>query len=62
MKPWWILVLPFFMIFVVSWLPAINGPHLWLGLPSLMVWILFWTLSVTVVLLLYRRWTGGIEE
>lgn len=50
------------MIFVVSWLPGINGPHLWFGLPSLMVWILFWTLSVTVVLLLYRRWTGGIEE
>lgn len=50
---WWILAaLPAVAAFIVQWLPALNGPHLFLGIPS----ILWWTcvpgsLLVTVVLI-----------
>jgi hypothetical protein len=36
-------------------LPEINGPHLWFGLPSLVVWVALWTAAVTPLLLLYER-------
>lgn len=62
MKQGWVLLVPFVMILVVSFLPAINGPHLWLGLPSLMVWIVFWTLTVTPFLLLYERLSQGAKR
>jgi hypothetical protein len=35
--------------------PAINGPHLWLGIPSLMWWICVAAVSVTVVLAFFER-------
>lgn len=35
--------------------PAINGPHLWLGIPSLMWWICAAAVSVTVVLAFFER-------
>lgn len=40
MKPFhWVgIAIPMFLIFVVSWIPQINGPHLWFGFPSLFVW------------------------
>ena len=43
--------------FGLVWLPQINGPHLWLGLPS----ILWWTcvpgsLLITPLLWIYDRW------
>ncbi|MFJ6214962.1 hypothetical protein ACIQGZ_16750 [Streptomyces sp. NPDC092296] len=31
-------------------LPFVNGPHLWLGLPSVLVWSLLWTVGTTVAL------------
>lgn len=37
MKRGWVLTVPFVMILGMSFLPAINGPHLWFGLPSLMI-------------------------
>ena len=54
---WWIcLATPLVCAFVLQWLPALNGPHLWLGLPA----ILWWTTIpgsalVTVVLLVVER-------
>ncbi len=40
MKPFhWVgIAIPMILIFVVSWIPQINGPHLWFGFPSLFVW------------------------
>ncbi|QSO45558.1 hypothetical protein [Alicyclobacillus mengziensis] len=57
MKLTWMLYVPFITIFVLTFLPAINGPHLWIGLPSLLVWILGWTLMITVILLLYHHYS-----
>ncbi|HZD67190.1 MAG TPA: hypothetical protein VE152_13925 [Acidimicrobiales bacterium] len=55
MRHLWLLLVPFVMILGVSFIPQINGPHLWFGLPSLLVWILAWTLAITPVLVLYER-------
>ncbi len=57
------LVTPVFCVFVLQWLPALNGPHLWLGLPT----ILWWTTIpgsalVTVVLLLIEQTRTDNEE
>ena len=45
---------PFVMILVGVFLPAINGPHLWFGLPSLMIWIALCTVVCTGVMLSYE--------
>jgi hypothetical protein len=39
-------------LYGVMWVPAINGPQLWFGLPSLMVWSSAW--MVVTMLLLVR--------
>jgi len=56
-KYWALGGVTFFLSFVVVWLPQINGPHLWLGLPS----ILWWTcvpgsLLITPLLWIFDRW------
>lgn len=35
--------------------PAIDGPHLWLGIPPLIWWIGVAAVSVTVVLAFFER-------
>jgi hypothetical protein len=32
------------------WLPFVNGPHLWLGIPSLMLWTIIWVLLLSAAL------------
>ena len=34
------------------WLPFVNTPSLWLGLPSVMVWTAVWVVGITLVLAL----------
>lgn len=56
-KYWLLGGFAFVLSFVVVWLPQINGPHLWLGIPS----ILWWTcvpgsLLITPLLLAFQRW------
>lgn len=47
-------------------LPFVNGPHLWLGVPSLFVWTSVWVLLVCPALLLVERAgygpDGGSDE
>ncbi|MHC5258728.1 hypothetical protein ACYSUO_12645 [Streptomyces sp. UC4497] len=31
-------------------LPFVNGPHLWFGIPSVLAWCLLWTVGTTVAL------------
>lgn len=54
---WWSLCLvPVLAAFVLHWLPAINGPHLWFGLPSVLLWTcLPGSALVSVVLLVIER-------
>ncbi|WP_306317906.1 MULTISPECIES: hypothetical protein [unclassified Streptomyces] len=38
-------------------LPFVNGPHLWFGIPSVLAWCLLWTVGTTVALALVDRGT-----
>ncbi|WP_372346051.1 hypothetical protein [Streptomyces sp. KL116D] len=38
-------------------LPFVNGPHLWFGLPSVLCWCLIWTVGTTAALALVDRGT-----
>jgi hypothetical protein len=49
------------MLFVGLYWPAINGPNLWLGFPSLMVWICLCVVVCTLVLMTYERLAGESE-
>jgi hypothetical protein len=31
-------------------LPFVNGPHLWLGVPSVLVWTAIWVIGTVVAL------------
>ena len=42
MRRYWIVgSIPFILVFLVTWLPQINGPHLWFGAPAIFVWVTF---------------------
>ncbi len=41
---------PVLGFFATPFLPFVNGPHLWLGLPSVLVWAVLWTVGTTVAL------------
>ncbi|MET8469700.1 hypothetical protein ABZY90_08840 [Streptomyces sp. NPDC006422] len=36
-------------------LPFVNGPHLWFGIPSVLAWCLLWTVGTTVALAVVDR-------
>jgi hypothetical protein len=40
-------VVPVLAIVVMPFLPFVNAPGLWLGLPKMMVWAAFWTVCLT---------------
>jgi len=50
-----IALIPPILLITGLCLPAVNGPHLWLGIPSLMWWMAGLAVSVTVVLALFER-------
>jgi hypothetical protein len=45
-------------------LPFVNGPHLWFGIPSVLAWCLLWTVGTTVALAAVDRlvFAGRPEE
>lgn len=40
-------VVPALAIVAMPFLPFVNAPGLWLGLPKMMVWAAFWTICLT---------------
>jgi membrane protein required for beta-lactamase induction len=50
--------IPFLMTAIGLYLPAINGPNLWFGFPSLIVWICLCVIACTLVLMTYERMSG----
>ena len=61
---WWLaLATPLVCAFVLHWLPPLNGPPLWLGLPTLLWWTPFpGSALVTLVLLLVERTRTDDDE
>jgi predicted MFS family arabinose efflux permease len=37
-------------LLATAWLPFVDGPHLWFGLPSVLVWSAGWVLAITPAL------------
>ncbi|MEY9940041.1 hypothetical protein [Streptacidiphilus sp. MAP5-3] len=46
---------PVLGFFAAPFLPFVNGPHLWFGLPSVLVWAVLWTVGTTVALYAVER-------
>jgi hypothetical protein len=40
---------------VTQWLPFVNGPHVWFGLPSMFVWAMVTSTLITPALALLER-------
>ncbi len=65
MKPWfWIVVaIPLVLTYALTWIPQINGPQLWLGMPSLFVWLsVVSSLVVPACLWLIERKRTDLDE
>jgi hypothetical protein len=45
-----VVVIPVVALLVTVFLPFVNRPALWLGLPSVMVWTAGWVLALSVAL------------
>jgi hypothetical protein len=50
--------IPYVLLLLGLFWPAINGPNLWFGFPSLVVWVCLCTVVCTLVLLTYERMAG----
>ena len=56
LRLWMAGLVPFILIYAVTWLPSINGPHLWFGMPSLFVWMTgVSTIAVPLTLMYFER-------
>ncbi|MCX4643427.1 MULTISPECIES: hypothetical protein [unclassified Streptomyces] len=43
-------------------LPFVNGPHLWFGVPSVLAWCLLWTAGTTASLALVEHFSRTDNE
>lgn len=46
---------PVLAFFATPFLPFVNGPQLWLGLPSVLVWGVLWTIGTSLALGVIER-------
>lgn len=54
---------PILCAFGLQWLPIINGPHLWVGLPTMLWWSTVPSATVvTLVLLLIEKTRLDVDE
>ncbi|MYW06678.1 hypothetical protein [Streptomyces sp. SID3343] len=54
--------LPVLAFLATPFLPFVNGPHLWLGLPSVLVWAVVWTIGCTVALYAIEKHADHPED
>jgi hypothetical protein len=54
--------LPVTALIVMPFLPFVNAPGLWLGLPRLMVWTVLWSLSWVPALVWSQRLMDRDEQ
>ncbi|NUU25002.1 MAG: hypothetical protein HOV68_26385 [Streptomycetaceae bacterium] len=55
-----LLLVPVVALLATVWLPFVNGPHIWLGMPSMLTWSVGWVMALTPALAYveYRRTRG----
>ncbi|MFI1380220.1 hypothetical protein [Embleya sp. NPDC020886] len=61
-----LLLVPIAALLSTVWLPFVNGPHVWLGMPSILTWSVGWVVALTPALAYVehqrgRHRTGGAE-
>jgi len=56
-----VVVVPVVALLATVWLPFVNTSTLWLGMPSVMVWTVFWVLAITPALALLE-FSGEQQE
>lgn len=45
-----LLMVPIAALLATVWLPFVNAPHIWLGMPSMMTWSVAWVILLTPAL------------
>ncbi|WP_037857589.1 hypothetical protein [Streptomyces sp. NRRL S-340] len=55
-------VVPVVAFLSTPFLPFVNGPHLWFGLPSVLAWCLLWTAGTTASLALVEHFAHPAGE
>ncbi|MDN5797949.1 MAG: hypothetical protein L0H79_19695 [Intrasporangium sp.] len=64
MKVLWGLALatPPVCAYLLQWLPALNGPHLWLGLPTILWWTTVPGSALVVLVLVFIEQTRTDDD
>lgn len=55
-------VVPVVAFLSTPFLPFVNGPHLWFGIPSVLAWCLLWTAGTTASLALVEHFVHRGDE
>jgi hypothetical protein len=55
-------VVPVLAFLSTPFLPFVNGPHLWFGIPSVLAWCLLWTAGTTASLALVEHLAPNDER
>ncbi|MEU6011807.1 MULTISPECIES: hypothetical protein [unclassified Streptomyces] len=55
-------VVPVVAFLSTPFLPFVNGPHLWFGIPSVLAWCLLWTVGTTASLALVEHFAHHTDE
>ncbi|PJN35870.1 hypothetical protein CG747_36745 [Streptomyces sp. CB02959] len=45
-----LLLVPVAALLSTAWLPFVNAPHVWLGMPSILTWSVGWVVALTPAL------------
>lgn len=60
---WWTAVAaPIVAVFLLQWLPPLNGPHLWLGLPPILWWTMIPGSAMVTLVLLFVEHTRTDDD
>ncbi|MEU8485046.1 hypothetical protein [Streptomyces sp. NPDC048641] len=55
-------VVPVLAFLSTPFLPFVNGPYLWLGIPSVLAWCLLWTAGTTASLALVEHFAQHTDD
>ncbi|MEU6663343.1 hypothetical protein [Streptomyces sp. NPDC046821] len=55
-------VVPVVAFLSTPFLPFVNGPHLWFGIPSVLAWCLMWTAGTTASLALVEHFAHHTDD
>ncbi|WP_406456132.1 hypothetical protein OG782_29680 [Streptomyces sp. NBC_00876] len=57
-----LLLVPVAALLSTVWLPFVNTPHVWLGMPSILTWSVGWVVALTPALGYVEYQRGRVER